>query len=327
MRLAFLATLATCLAFFGLVDTVRAADRAAGDRTTTAKRDDANRDKVDKKTEGDALRISQVRGMTVRNSGGKDLGDIKDVMLDMGDHGRVRYAALSFGGFLGMGDKLFAIPWRALKFQHDPDKDKNFVIFDVTEETLKQTPGFDKDHWPDMADQRWMQDVDKHHGVNLRAGNTEVHVRTNVRDNRSETAAAKTGASEQNWRLHRASEAVGMKVKNANGDKLGKVEDIVVAMNSGNIRYLALSFGGFLGIGDKLFAVPWNAVVLQYDPDHNEHFVLFEVTKDQLEKASGFDKDHYPDFGNETWATANDEHFTARRNRTESNATQRTRVK
>jgi sporulation protein YlmC with PRC-barrel domain len=197
-----------------------------------------------------------------------------------------------------------------LKFQHDSEKNKDYVIFDVTEETLKKTPGFDKDHWPDMADRTWMTTVDRHHGIDIKAGNTEVHVRTNNdaerRDVRTPSATA-----EQNWQLHRASQAVGMKVKNANDEKLGKVEDIVVATGSGEIRYLALSFGGFLGIGDKYFAVPWDAVMLEHKD--KEHFVMFDVTKEQLENAQGFDKDHWPDFGNDKWAAANDAHYTAQR--------------
>ncbi|HVX14339.1 MAG TPA: PRC-barrel domain-containing protein [Pirellulales bacterium] len=310
MRLTIAAASAACFTFVGLASAADpappATPRATGEREQ----------RFDKKTAGDAVRVSQIRGMTVRNSGGKDLGDIKDLMLDMGGHGRVRYAAMSFGGFLGMGDKLFAIPWRALKFQHDSEKNKDFVIFDATEESLKKTPGFDKDHWPDMADRTWMQDVDQHHGVDVKAGNTEVHVRTNndrAAERRDVRTPADTAQNEHNWRLHRASEAIGMKVKNAGGDKLGKVEDIVVATGSGDIRYLALSFGGFLGIGDKFFAVPWDAVMLQHE--NKEHFVMFDVTKDQLENAPGFDKDHWPDFGNEKWAATNDQHFTAHRQR------------
>ncbi|HET6883655.1 MAG TPA: PRC-barrel domain-containing protein [Pirellulales bacterium] len=325
MRFSLLAALATTLGAFVFTGFATAADKPARDRNAATARDNAGQDaKIDKKTGGGAARVSEIRGMTVRNSQNKDLGDIKDVMLDMGEHGRARYAALSFGGFLGMGDKLFAIPWNALQFRHDADHNKNFVLFDVTEEKLKQTPGFDKDHWPDMADRRWMQDVDKHHGVDVRAGNTEVKVRTTDRDaDRKSEHADK----DRHFRLHRASEAAGMTVRNDNGDKLGKVEDFVVDLHSGDIRYAALSFGGFLGIGDKLFAVPFDAVRLAYDSDHDDYYIAFNVTKDQLDQAAGFDKDHWPDFGNEKWAASNDAHYTAHRNRRETRTGEGTRVK
>lgn len=70
------------------------------------------------------------------------------------------YAVLSFGGFLGVGDKLFAVPWHALEL--DPDN-KCFVL-DVEKDRLKNAPGFDKDHWPSMADERWATDLHAHYG-------------------------------------------------------------------------------------------------------------------------------------------------------------------
>lgn len=85
-------------------------------------------------------------GEDVYNRQDEDLGDIKEIMLDM-QQGRVAYAVLSFGGWLGMGDKLFAVPWEALQLD---TANKRFLL-DVSKEHLKNAPGFDKDHWPDMA--------------------------------------------------------------------------------------------------------------------------------------------------------------------------------
>ena len=85
-------------------------------------------------------------GEDVCNRQDEDLGDIKEIMLDMRT-GQVAYAVLSFGGWLGMGDKLFAVPWQSLELD---TVNKRFVL-DVSKEHLKNAPGFDKDHWPDMA--------------------------------------------------------------------------------------------------------------------------------------------------------------------------------
>jgi hypothetical protein len=103
------------------------------------------------------------------------------------------------------------------------------------------------------------------------------------------------------------------------------VEDIVIGMHRGDIRYVALSFGGFLGIGDKFFAVPWDAVMVQYDANSKDHFVMFDATKDQLKNAPGFDKDHWPDLGNEQWAKEVGEFYKGHRR--EAKATRETRVK
>jgi len=105
-----------------------------------------------KKTDPDnnyrrVLSASTLAGDTVRNAAGEDLGTIDELMIDI-PSGRVAYAVMSHGGFLGMGDKLFAVPWGALRV----DEDEKCFLLDANSEALKNAPGFDKDHWPDMAD-------------------------------------------------------------------------------------------------------------------------------------------------------------------------------
>ncbi|KAF0811470.1 hypothetical protein IGB42_04088 [Andreprevotia sp. IGB-42] len=95
-----------------------------------------------------------LEGNDVINLQGEDLGEIKGLMLDV-ERGRVAYAVLSFGGFLGLGDKLFAIPFSALILDTD---NKQFVL-NESRDRLKTAPGFDKDHWPSMADERWAHEI------------------------------------------------------------------------------------------------------------------------------------------------------------------------
>jgi sporulation protein YlmC with PRC-barrel domain len=99
-------------------------------------------------------------GNDVYNSDGEDLGDIKEFMIDMST-GTVAYAVLSYGGLLGMGDKLFAVPWAALTLDTE---NKRFTL-KVPKDTLKDAPGFDKDHWPAMADPTWASGVHKFYGT------------------------------------------------------------------------------------------------------------------------------------------------------------------
>jgi sporulation protein YlmC with PRC-barrel domain len=99
-------------------------------------------------------------GNAVFNHKDEDLGDIKEIMLDMRS-GRVGYAVLSFGGFLSLGKKLFAVPWNALSLDTEH---KRFVL-NVEKDRLKGAPGFDKDKWPDMADQSWAQEIHKYYGT------------------------------------------------------------------------------------------------------------------------------------------------------------------
>jgi sporulation protein YlmC with PRC-barrel domain len=99
-------------------------------------------------------------GNDVYNASDENLGNIKEFMIDM-QSGRIVYAVLSFGGFLGMGDRLFAVPWRALELD---TVNKRFLLH-VTKEKLKNAPGFDKDHWPSMAETSWVTDVHSFYGV------------------------------------------------------------------------------------------------------------------------------------------------------------------
>jgi sporulation protein YlmC with PRC-barrel domain len=93
------------------------------------------------------LSASTLAGDSVRNPAGEDLGKIDELMIDI-PSGRVAYAVLSFGGFLGMGDKLFAVPWNALKV----DEDEKCFVLNVDKRRIEQAPGFDKHNWPDMSD-------------------------------------------------------------------------------------------------------------------------------------------------------------------------------
>lgn len=100
------------------------------------------------------LSASTICGDGVVNPDGEKLGTIEELMIDL-ENGRVAYAVLSFGGFLGIGDKLFAVPFEALEL--DPEN-RRFVL-DVSREKLEQAPGFDKESWPDFADPRFGQQV------------------------------------------------------------------------------------------------------------------------------------------------------------------------
>jgi sporulation protein YlmC with PRC-barrel domain len=99
-------------------------------------------------------------GDSVRNSAGEDLGKIKELMIDV-PSGRVAYAVLSFGGFMNMGNKLFAVPWNALTL----DEDEKRFILNVDKEHLKNAPGFDKDNWPDMSDVNFGNQIYSYYGT------------------------------------------------------------------------------------------------------------------------------------------------------------------
>jgi len=100
-------------------------------------------------------------GANVENPQGQNLGEIKDIVIDRAS-GRMAYAVVSFGGFLGMGEKLFAVPWGAFS---QPKADKETFVLDVDKERLKNAPGFDTHNWPQMASREWVTSLYSYYNV------------------------------------------------------------------------------------------------------------------------------------------------------------------
>lgn len=96
-------------------------------------------------------KASNLIGKHVTNLEGKNIGEIKDLVINWRSGGYIEYAVLSFGGFLGQGGKYFAVPWEAMVLSGDKEQ----FILNVKEEHLKNAPGFDKDHWPDTSHPEW----------------------------------------------------------------------------------------------------------------------------------------------------------------------------
>ncbi len=219
-------------------------------------------------------KASDLIGTDVRNLEGKDVGSIEDLAIDP-QNGKIRYAALSFGGFLGMGDKLFAIPWDALQLRSD-----NYVYIDVNKESFKNNEGFNKDNWPASGDARWVRG----------GGDAEYRLVADEQNpNRPGANQAKRGDRDErgSGTIARASHLIGLNVKNHQGEKLGDIQDLAIDSGNGKICYAILSHGGFLGIGDKLVAVPWMA--FENRAPKSDHLVL-NADKQRLENAPNYSK-------------------------------------
>ncbi len=102
-------------------------------------------------------RASKIIGTDVYDMQGKEIGEVKDIVIDP-KSGNINYAVVSFGGVMGVGGKYFAVPWKSIQATEDA---KNYAL-NVDRDALKAAPGFDKEHWPDMADQSWAADVERY---------------------------------------------------------------------------------------------------------------------------------------------------------------------
>ena len=88
-----------------------------------------------------------------------------------------------------------------------------------------------------------------------------------------------------------ATTIIGDKVYNSSKEHLGKIEELMIDLEKGQISYAVLSFEGVLGLGDKFFAIPWKTLTV----DQDEKCVILNVDKEKFKNAPGFDKDHWPD--------------------------------
>ncbi|NIM39882.1 MAG: hypothetical protein GTN84_01785 [Hydrogenophaga sp.] len=208
------------------------------------------------------MRASRIVGMDVHNMQGRDLGEINDLMIDVNNQ-RVHYAILGFGGFMGLGEKLFAYPVRSLRSSGDR------LLLDVRQDVLERAPGFERANWPDWNDTRYREQVDRHFGPGV-ALERPRHAQ----------------------RLMRASDLIGMDVNGLQGDDAGEVEDLVVNLGSAKVRYAVLDFDEAWSADDRMVPLPLATLRL---PAREDQDATLQVPRDKLDLASAFDEGDWPD--------------------------------
>jgi sporulation protein YlmC with PRC-barrel domain len=174
-------------------------------------------------------------------------------------------------------DKYLAIPWGQFKASEGK------LLLSADREKLRNAPSFAQDKFPE--DSAWFGDVDKHYGQSAPQGGQ---------------AASQGGqATHRGEKFLRTSEFLKMNVRNPQNEKLGAIEEIVIDMSSGRVLYAVLSAGGFLGLGEKLFAIPVSAFTI----DTAGKELVLQADKDRLKQAQGFDKSDWPTTASRDWST------------------------
>jgi len=148
--------------------------------TKTSKSQMNSRDMTDKKMRmGDKMHMGQTSsmsggysilgskfiGLEIENPQGENIGEVKDIMLD--SSGKVRYVAVSYGGFMGIGDKMSAVPMEAFQFKRESNLFSADVklVLDIDKDQLKNDKGFDHKNWPDLEDENYRSELDKRYKV------------------------------------------------------------------------------------------------------------------------------------------------------------------
>jgi sporulation protein YlmC with PRC-barrel domain len=205
------------------------------------------------------FRASDVIGMDVHNPQGEGLGEIHDLVIDI-NNGRVHYAVLSFGGFLGLGEKLFAYPVGLFQ----TGRDWNELVLDIDREKLENAPGFERNNWPDWNSAEYRDAIDRHYGSEVRQ-------------------------PAQNARFVQASRLLDGEVRTVGGDDVGDVEDLVVNMREGRVRFAVVSFDpGWLKL-EREVALPLKAFNAQREGDD----LVVRVDRQRLRDAPVFDTSYW----------------------------------
>ncbi len=231
-------------------------DRAAADR---------ERDAQAQATMGDTMRLSQLVGKKVRNAQGEDIGEISDLVIDVNNE-RVHYAILSFGGFMGFGEKKFAYPMRTLNVSPGAEH----VVLNVPKERLERAPGFEDARQPTWgADDSYQRDVDRYFGDMV-----QVEPRPNML-------------------LRRASTLMDANVNDARGENVGDIEDVLVNTADGSVRFVVVAFERGWTEPDRYTTVPLRA--FRFVGDDND--VALRLNQQQIGTAPGFARDRWNDMG------------------------------
>jgi sporulation protein YlmC with PRC-barrel domain len=249
---------------------------------------DQSRDQLSKGLPAGMVKASDLVGKTVENQNGDNLGKIEDLLIDpkasradfvifqpgskfFSGPEASRTAPATPGATTGAAnesrsarDDYYAVP--ASFFSESGKK----LTLSGDRDKIMGAPHFAKDKWPDLADAKWREEADKHYGLSAKAGTDK---------------------------LVRAHDLLNKNVRNPQNENLGKIEDLVLELKSGRVHYAVLEAGGFLGVGDKLFAVPLSAFTAS--PDGKDY--VAQASKDQLKNAKGFDKNSWPTTASRDW--------------------------
>ncbi len=220
---------------------------------------------------------------------GENLGNVDGFVVDL-DSGRILFF------IVGCDGRQCAVPAQAVTLPTDA---KMFTV-SATKDQIKAY-SFEKRAYPNFNDRTLVTQVYTHYNVQPYWETTTTTTTTTETPPKTGTV---TRTEQHIWyrfpvRTQKATELIGMNVRNQQNENLGKIEDLAVDPDSGRVMYGVLSFGGFVGVGDKFFAVPWSSL-RQTSADQKE--LVLSVDKGRLKTATGFDKKNWPSMTEQSWS-------------------------
>lgn len=205
-------------------------------------------------------------GMTVRDKSGDEIGEVQDAVVGLPD-GHIRYLVMS-SDTLTRNDQMLALPWEAFAL-HQKNGKPQFLRLRVNEKTAIQAPKLGKDQaWPAALKEDFVARIDKQLGIQ----------RTEVGYRGAPAEGTKTSAK-------RLDKLEGVDVLNSTGEDVGDVEDFMINANTGQVEFVTVGSGGFLGLGERVHAVPIESLRLKATSDKEEPVFQLTMTDEQFKQA------------------------------------------
>ncbi|MDD5458830.1 MAG: PRC-barrel domain-containing protein [Phycisphaerae bacterium] len=239
-------------------------------------------------------RASHCIGAKVVDSQQQDLGTIHDIVLTPA-RDKVSYVVLAYGGFLGMGDKYFAVPYESFRAQADK---LDTMILPIEKQKFESMEGFDRQNWPDKAESVWLV---KNPSWERQANEMKEQGKEMAKDVMKEKSpvaaeAEKQLTSQQQFEYRKVSKLIGLDIQNPQGQELANINDLTIS-SRGHLIFAIISYGGAMGIGEKLAAVPFSEILIQPD----RQFSMLDADATLLDSVS-FAEDQFQKLNDRTFA-------------------------
>lgn len=210
------------------------------------------------------VEASDIIGKSVTDSKKNKIGEVKDLAIDL-NGGRISYVVVSAGGFLGVGDKLFAMPPQSFGLFNDGSSvaTGQSLILNLSEKIIKESPALPNSEWNDSINQQALSSMYQRAGVHMPA----------------ELAKTK--------KISKASDIIGGKIITGQNEDVGRVKNLAVDFEGGRVPYAILSIGGFAGINDKVVVVPTNTLSMGEKKDKLRVSFTLDQLKNSPEMAQG----------------------------------------
>jgi len=222
--------------------------------------------RAEEKKKSTVERSTDLINRVVVNRSGDHIGYLEDLAVEL-PSGRIVYAALSTKNALGLGGKLYALPYSAFRWSTD----RKSLVLDVKKDQFDNVNGFDSKSWPTHVEERW-----------AKIGGKSAYM------------------PPKDAKVARVTSLTGMSIKNERGDNLGKIQGFGIDYEKERLVYAAMARGGIVGVGAKYFAIPWEALNLKsLDLRVDDRCFVLNAAPETFEDREGFDPNNWPERGNE----------------------------